>query len=54
MMDLQLGPTGNGLWRHKLNARDKHFWSVSVSMDLRIIIHRERRRVERRRRLDLR
>jgi hypothetical protein len=41
MMDLQLDPTGNGLRLHKLNARDKHFWSVSASMDLRIIIHRD-------------
>ena len=41
MMDLQLDPTGNGLRLHKLNARDKHFWSVSANMDLRIIIHRD-------------
>ncbi|MBC6994306.1 3'-5' exonuclease [Neolewinella lacunae] len=41
LMDLQLDPTGNGLRLHKLNARDKHFWSVSANMDLRIIIHRD-------------
>ena len=41
MMDLQLDPTGNGLRLHKLNARDKHFWSVSANMDIRIIIHRD-------------
>jgi superfamily I DNA/RNA helicase len=41
LMDLHLDPTGNGLRLHKINARDKHFWSVSASMDLRIIIHRD-------------
>jgi superfamily I DNA/RNA helicase len=41
VFDLQLDATGKGLRLHRLTGgRDKHFWSVSVSMDLRIIIHR--------------
>src|SRR5712691_7952930 len=39
--DLQLGPTSAGLSFHKLDkARDKNFWSVRVSNDLRLIVHR--------------
>ena len=39
--DLQVDPTSRGLSFHKLdNARDKHFWSVRVSRDIRIIVHR--------------
>jgi mRNA-degrading endonuclease RelE of RelBE toxin-antitoxin system len=39
--DLQLNPANPGLSFHKLNkARDKNFWSVRVSGDLRLIVHR--------------
>jgi superfamily I DNA/RNA helicase/mRNA-degrading endonuclease RelE of RelBE toxin-antitoxin system len=39
--DLQLNPVNPGMQFHKLDkARDKNFWSVRVSSDLRIIVHR--------------
>lgn len=39
--DLQVDPSGPGLSFHKLDkARDKHFWSLRVSRDIRIIVHR--------------
>lgn len=39
--DLQLNPASPGMSFHKLdNARDKNFWSVRVSSDLRIIVHK--------------
>ncbi len=39
--DLQLNPAGPGLSFHKLDkARDKNFWSVRVSSDIRLIVHR--------------
>lgn len=39
--DLQLNPANPGLSLHKLDrARDKRFWSVRVSADLRLILHR--------------
>lgn len=39
--DLQLDPASPGLQLHKLDkAKDKSFWSVRVSRDIRIIIHR--------------
>ena len=44
--DLQLDPSGNGPGSHGNrfhridNARDKQFWSVRVSSDLRLIVHR--------------
>src|SRR3954466_9012546 len=39
--DLQLNPASPGMSFHKLDrARDKHFWSVRVSSDIRIIVHR--------------
>jgi superfamily I DNA/RNA helicase/mRNA-degrading endonuclease RelE of RelBE toxin-antitoxin system len=39
--DLQTNPDAPGLGFHKLDrARDKNFWSVRVSGDLRIIVHR--------------
>jgi mRNA-degrading endonuclease RelE of RelBE toxin-antitoxin system len=39
--DLQLNPAGGGMSFHKLDkARDKNFWSVRVSRDIRIIVHR--------------
>jgi len=39
--DLQLNPANPGLQFHKLDkAKDKNFWSVRVSSDLRIIVHK--------------
>jgi hypothetical protein len=39
--DLQINPAGAGQSFHRLDkARDKDFWSVRVSADLRIIVHR--------------
>src|SRR5581483_11532637 len=39
--DLQMNPAGPGMSFHKLDrARDKNFWSVRVSRDLRLIVHR--------------
>ncbi len=39
--DLQLDPTNPGMSFHKLDrARDKNFWSVRVSRDIRLIVHR--------------
>ncbi|MGE3298130.1 MAG: hypothetical protein AB7I68_12380 [Porticoccaceae bacterium] len=39
--DLQLNPASPGMSLHKLDrAKDKHFWSVRVSDDVRIIVHR--------------
>lgn len=39
--DLQLNPASPGLSFHKLDqARDKHFWSLRASSDLRIIVHK--------------
>ena len=39
--DLQLNPAQPGLRLHKLDgSRDPHFWSVRVSRDIRIIVHR--------------
>jgi superfamily I DNA/RNA helicase/mRNA-degrading endonuclease RelE of RelBE toxin-antitoxin system len=39
--DLQTNPDAPGLSFHKLDrAKDKNFWSVRVSGDLRIIVHR--------------
>lgn len=39
--DLQLNPANPGMSFHKLDkARDKNFWSVRVSSDIRIIVHR--------------
>jgi len=39
--DLQLNPANPGMSFHKLDkARDKNFWSVRVSADLRLIVHR--------------
>ena len=40
-LDLLLTPALPGLQFHKLDrARDPHFWSVRVSRDVRIIVHR--------------
>ncbi len=39
--DLQMNPANPGLKFHKLDrAKDKNFWSVRVSGDLRLIVHR--------------
>lgn len=39
--DLQTNPTSQGMSFHKLDqARDKNFWSVRVSRDIRIIVHK--------------
>lgn len=39
--DLQLNPANPGMSFHKLDkAKDKSFWSVRVSNDIRIIVHR--------------
>ena len=39
--DLQLNPASSGLRFHKLDrAKDPNFWSVSVNLDIRIIVHR--------------
>src|SRR2546421_12301832 len=39
--DLQLNPANPGMKFHKLDkARDKNFWSVRVSRDIRLIVHR--------------
>ncbi|WP_373514122.1 3'-5' exonuclease [Persicitalea sp.] len=39
--DLQMNPAQPSLSLHKLDrARDKHFWSVRVSRDLRLIVHK--------------
>lgn len=39
--DLQVDPTGSGMSFHKLDrARDKNFWSVRVSRDIRLIVHK--------------
>ena len=39
--DLQLDPVNPGMQLHKLDkAKDKNFWSVRVSGDLRLIVHK--------------
>ncbi|HEY2921173.1 MAG TPA: UvrD-helicase domain-containing protein [Candidatus Binatia bacterium] len=39
--DLQLNPANPGMSFHKLNkAKDKNFWSVRVSGDIRLIVHK--------------
>ena len=39
--DLQMAPSHPGLQFHRLDgARDRNFWSVRVSRDIRIIVHR--------------
>lgn len=39
--DLQVEPTGNGMSFHKLDrAKDTNFWSVRVSRDIRLIVHK--------------
>jgi superfamily I DNA/RNA helicase/mRNA-degrading endonuclease RelE of RelBE toxin-antitoxin system len=39
--DLQLNPVSPGMQLHKLDrAKDKNFWSVRVSTDIRLIVHK--------------
>ena len=39
--DLQMNQAAPGLSFHKLEkARDKNFWSVRVSSDIRLIVHK--------------
>src|SRR6185312_3401059 len=39
--DLQMNPANPGMSFHKLDkSKDKNFWSVRVSGDIRIIVHR--------------
>ena len=39
--DLQLNPVNPGMSLHKLDkAKDKNFWSVRVSSDIRLIVHK--------------
>lgn len=39
--DLQLSPASPGMQFHKLDkAKDKHFWSVRVGSDIRLIVHK--------------
>ena len=39
--DLQVNPAAPGMQFHKLDkAKDKNFWSVRVSRDVRVIVHR--------------
>lgn len=39
--DLQLNPSSPSLRYHKLDrSKDPNFWSVSVNLDLRLIVHR--------------
>lgn len=38
--DLQMNPAHPGLSFHKLEGRAKNFWSVRVSADIRLIVHR--------------
>ena len=39
--DLQLNPANPGMSFHKLDkAKDKNFWSVRVSGDVRLIVHK--------------
>lgn len=39
--DLQMNPANPGMSFHKLDgARDKNFWSVRVSADIRLIVHK--------------
>ena len=39
--DLQVNPANPGMSFHKLDkARDKNFWSVRVSSDIRLIVHK--------------
>ena len=39
--DLRINPANSGMQLHRLNkAKDKNFWSVRISSDLRLIVHK--------------
>jgi hypothetical protein len=38
--DLQVNPANPGMSFHKVNSKDKNFWSVRVSADIRLIVHK--------------
>ena len=39
--DLQMNPDNPGLKFHKLaKAKDKNFWSIRISNDIRLIVHK--------------
>lgn len=39
--DLQINPANSGMQLHRLNkAKDKNFWSVRISSDLRLLVHK--------------
>src|SRR5260370_30050075 len=41
VVDLQIDPTGKGLSFHRIDkSKDPNFWSVRVSRDIRLIVHR--------------
>jgi UvrD-like helicase C-terminal domain/AAA domain len=41
VVDLQIDPTGKGLSFHRIGqSKDPNFWSVRVSRDLRLIVHK--------------
>jgi hypothetical protein len=41
VVDLQLDPTGKSLSFHRIDkSKDPNFWSVRVSRDLRLIVHK--------------
>jgi hypothetical protein len=41
VVDLQIDPTGKGLSFHRIDkSKDPNFWSVRVSRDLRLIVHK--------------
>ncbi len=44
--DLQLNPANPGMSFHKLDkAKDKNFWTVRVSRDIRLIVHKTETRL---------
>jgi hypothetical protein len=41
VVDLQIDPNGKGLLFHRIDrSKDPNFWSVRVSRDLRLIVHK--------------
>src|SRR6202022_4725381 len=41
VVDLQIDPAGKGLSFHRIEkSKDANFWSVRVSRDLRLIVHK--------------
>src|SRR5437763_14052610 len=41
VVDLQIDPNGKGLSLHRIDkSKDPNFWSVRVSRDLRLIVHK--------------